>query len=86
MLNNVQKYKLMQEEVFSERNRLADNGTLSKVLFYDIIRACRRPAGLALVDADNCYDRIAHPMLSMVLQDFGVPLNAVESVLSTSRT
>lgn len=37
MLNNVQKYKLMPEEVFSERNRLADNGTLSKVLVYDIV-------------------------------------------------
>jgi len=36
MLNNVRKYKLMPEEVFSERNRLvADDGTLSKVIFYD---------------------------------------------------
>ncbi len=25
------------EEVYSKRNRLADNGTLSKVLFYDIV-------------------------------------------------
>ena len=83
MLNNVRKYKLMPEEIFSERNRLADDGTLSKVLFYDIVRACRRPAGLASVDADNCYDRIAHPMLSMVLQAFGVPSKAVESMLST---
>ena len=83
MLNNVRKYKLMPEEVFSERNRLADDGTLSKVLFYDIVRACRRPAGLASVDADNCYDRIAHPMLSMILQAFGVPANAVKSMLST---
>ena len=83
MLNNVRKYKLMPEEVFSERNRLADDGTLSKVIFYDIVRACRRPAGLASVDADNCYDRIAHPMLSMILQAFGVPTNAVKSMLST---
>ena len=83
MLNNVRKYKLMPEEVFSERNRLADDGTLSKVIFYDIVRACRRPAGLASVDADNCYDRIAHPMLSMILQAFDVPTNAVKSMLST---
>ncbi len=34
---NVRKYKLMPEEVYSERNRLADDGTLSKVLFYDIV-------------------------------------------------
>ena len=35
------------------------------------------------VDADNCYDRIAHPMLSMILQAFDVPTNAVKSMLST---
>jgi hypothetical protein len=37
ILANVRKYKLMPEEVYSERNRLADDGTLSKVLFYDIV-------------------------------------------------
>ena len=38
MLDNVKKYNLMPEEIFSERNRMADNGTLAKVLFYDIVR------------------------------------------------
>ena len=68
MLYNDQKYKykLMPEEVFSKRNRLTDNGTLSKVLFFNISRQLRRPAGLALVDVDNCYDCIAHPMASMI--------------------
>jgi len=61
IIANVRKYKLMPEEVYSERNRLTDDGTLSKVLFYDIVRQFRRPAGLASVDADNCYDRIHHP-------------------------
>ena len=83
MLANVRKYKLMPEEVYSERNRLAEDGTLSKVLFYDIVRQLRRPAGLASVDADNCYDQIAHPMASMVFQSFGVPTPAIESMLTT---
>jgi hypothetical protein len=47
---------MMPEEVFSERNRMADDGTLTKVLAYDIIRQTRCPAGIASVDADNCYD------------------------------
>ena len=83
MLHNVRKYRLMPEEVFSERNRLADDGTLSKVLFFDIARQLRRPAGLASVDADNCYDRIAHPMASMVFQAFGVPTGPIRSMLTT---
>jgi hypothetical protein len=83
MLNNVWKYRLMPEEVFSERNRLTDDGTLSKVLFFDIACQLRCPAGLASVDADNCYDRIAHPMASMIFQAFGVPTPAIASQLST---
>ncbi len=83
MVANVRKYKLMPEEVYIERNRLADDGTLSKVLFYDIVQQLQRPAGLASVDADNCYDCIAHPMASMVFQSFGVPTPTIESMLTT---
>ncbi len=83
MLHNMRKYKLMPEEIYSKRNCLADDGTLPKVLFYNIVRQLRRPAGLALVDADNCYDRIAYPMASMVFQSFGVRTSAVKSILAT---
>jgi hypothetical protein len=83
MLAKVRKYMLMPEEVYSERNYLADDGTLSKVLFYDIVQQLQRPAGLALVDVDNCYNCIAHPMASMVFQSLGVPTPAIESMLTT---
>jgi hypothetical protein len=83
MLENVRKYKLMPEEVFSKRNRLAKDGTLSKNLFFDIVRQSRQPAGIAAVDADNCYDCIAHPMASMIFQAVGIPTPAIESMLST---
>jgi hypothetical protein len=83
MLANVQKYKLMPEEVFSKRNRLADDGALSKVLFFDIARQLRRSAGLASVNANNCHDYIAHPMASMIFQAFGVPTPAIASMLLT---
>jgi hypothetical protein len=83
MLANVRKYKLMPEEVFSKRKWLADDGTLSKVLFFNIAHQLCRSAGLASVDADNCYDRIAHPMALMIFQAFGVPTPAIPSMLST---
>jgi hypothetical protein len=44
------KYKLMPEEICSEKNRLADDGTLVKVLFYDIVRQTRLPAGISAVE------------------------------------
>jgi hypothetical protein len=82
-LANVRKYKLMPEEAYSERNRLTDDGSLSKVLFCKIVQQLQRPAGLASVDADNCYDCIAHPMASMIFQSFGVPTPKIESMLTT---
>jgi hypothetical protein len=83
MLANARRYHLMPEEVFSEWNHLADDGTLSKIIIFDIARQLRRPMGLALVDANNCYDRIAHPMASMVFQAFGVPTGPIRSMLTT---
>jgi hypothetical protein len=43
----------------------------------------RRSAGISAVNADNCYDRIAHPIASLVFQALGVPQEAVVSLLST---
>jgi hypothetical protein len=37
MLSNVRKYKLMPEEVYSKRNCLAVDRTLSKILYYNIV-------------------------------------------------
>lgn len=83
MLDEVRKYKLMPDEIFSERNRMAEDGTLAKTLFYDISRQSRRPAGLASVDAESCYDRIAHAVASLVFQSFGVPSKSVVAMLKT---
>jgi hypothetical protein len=81
MLAIAQKYNLMPEESYSKRNRMADNRTLTKILAYDIIFQTRQPVGIASVDADNCYDRIAHAIASLVFQAFGVPLIAAECML-----
>jgi len=83
MLDQVRGLGLIPEEIYSKRNRLADDGTLAKVIFYDIVRQTRRPAGIAAVDADNCYDRIAHPIASLIFQSMGVPLEAIKSMLTT---
>jgi hypothetical protein len=37
MLANVRQHGLMPDEIFSKRNRTAGEGTLSKVLFYDVV-------------------------------------------------
>jgi hypothetical protein len=54
MLEEARKYKLILEEIFSEKNRMADNGSLAKTLFYDIVQQTRSSAVIASVDASNC--------------------------------
>jgi hypothetical protein len=81
MMAKAREHALMPDEIFSEQNRMADNGTLSKTLFCDLARQARAPVAIASVNASNCYDRIAHAMASLVFQVFGVPATAVESML-----
>jgi hypothetical protein len=71
----------MPEEIFSEKNRMADNGTLCKILFYNITRQAHLPAAIPLVDASNCYNRIVHAIALLIFQAFGVPTTAVEKML-----
>ena len=73
----MRKYNLMPEEIFSERNRMADDGTLAKVLFYDIVRQLRVSSGISSVDAAKFYDSIDHAIVSLVFQAFGVPEKAI---------
>ena len=56
MLDEARKYKLIPEEIFSEKNRTADDGGLAKTLFYDIVWQTQLPAAIASVNASNCYD------------------------------
>ena len=77
MLDEVRKYNLIPEEIFSEQNILADDGTLAKVLSYYIVRQLRVSAGISSVDAANCYDSIAHAITYLVFQAFRVPEKAI---------
>ena len=83
MMNNVRKYGFMPDEVFSEKNRTAEEGSLAKVLFYDVVRQSRRPAGISSVDADNCFDRVSHAIAALVFRSFGVSQEASEAMLRT---
>ena len=81
-MENARHHNLMLTEIYSERSRTADDGTLTKILAYDVIRQTRLPAGIASVDADSCFDRIAHPIASLIFQALGVNSQASEAMLT----
>ncbi len=68
MLANVRLHGLMMEEIFSEVGRTAEDGALSKTLFYDIVRQGRLTAAISSVDAANCYDSVAHAIASLTFK------------------
>jgi hypothetical protein len=82
MMDQIRSHGLMQEEIFSEVGKTAEDGGLAKVLFYDIVRQCRLSAAISSIDAANCYDSIAHAIASLIFQACGVQSDAVEAMLS----
>jgi hypothetical protein len=82
MLQMARRYKVMPNEIFSERQRMADDGILSKTLFYDISQQFQTPAALASVDAANCCDRVAHACASLIFRAFGMHLHPTLSMLT----
>jgi hypothetical protein len=81
MMGQARSYNLMPDEIYSKKNRMADDGTLTKTLFFDTVQQSRVSAAIASVDASNCYDRIAHAIASLVFQSFGIPKSAIGSML-----
>ena len=57
MIQTARGHHLILEEIFSEKNRLPNDGTPCITFFYNITRQARVPAAIASVDASNCYDR-----------------------------
>ena len=45
LLTNVRKYDLMPGEIYSKQGRTADEGTLAKVLVFDIARQFKVSTG-----------------------------------------
>ena len=62
---------------------MTNNGSLAKELFYDISLQSILFTGIGSIDAANCYNSITHTLGSMFFQVFGVPHDAIESMLMT---
>ncbi len=83
MLCHVRKYDLMPDETFSEQNLTAEEGSLAKTLFYDVVCQCQMSAGISLGNADNCYDQISYAIATLVFCLFGVSKEVTGAMLKT---
>lgn len=74
MMDQAYDNGLVPVEQFAKRGTQAAHGVLCKVLFCDMVRALHVVAGIPSVDLGNCYDAVAHPIASIALQAFMVPV------------
>ena len=72
----------MPEEIYIEKGKTTDDGSLANVLSYGIVPKARVSVGLSSIDGANCYNIIAHVIASLVFQAFGIPGEAIESMLT----
>ena len=81
MLDVVRSHGFIPEEIYIENGKTVYDCSLEKVILYDIFCQARTSASLNYNDFSKCYNSITHTIASLVFQVFGIPLEAVESML-----
>ena len=59
---------MILEEIFSEKEKMAEDVILPHVLVYNITRQLKRPLLLASVYATQCYNRVDYAMIALTLR------------------
>ena len=65
MMDLARRHRIVPEDIFSKKERTAEDVVLAQVLAYDIAWQKRAPFIVASVDAVQCYDRIAHSIAAL---------------------
>jgi hypothetical protein len=86
MMDQAYNNGMVPVEQFARRGTQASSGVLTKVLFCDMIRALHKMASIPSIDLGNCYNAVAHPIASLALQAFQVPLATIVLSLSVLQT
>jgi hypothetical protein len=86
MMKNALNAGIVPAEQFARSGSQANYGVLTSGLFCDIIRALNRVAAIKSVNLQNCFDQVAHPVVSIALQSFKVNKTVVAMTLMVLQT
>ena len=73
---------LLPQSQYSKKGSKASEAAIVKVLFFDILRQTRKPGVFLASDLHQCFDRMAHPVCSLVSQRLGVHENVVKCMIT----
>ena len=85
MMQKAREDDALPEEVYAKKGSHCDDATMTKVMFCDLSRILRHPAGITEEDLKECYDKMGHGPTSLAMQSWGVPRNACRIVLKALR-
>lgn len=74
---------LIPDSQYAKRGNKAIEAALVKVLFFDHIRQNKQPGIIFASDLMQCFDRMAHPVCSLVSRRMGVPQSVIKCMLLT---
>jgi hypothetical protein len=82
MMDKAFEADVVPSEQFAKRGSQANQGVTASVLYCDISRTQHRTAALVSADLADCYDSVAHPIVSIALQSFKVRVEMVAMMLT----
>ena len=65
-MNSIMNNDLGPEELFSQKGSTAEDAKFDKTLTTDLSRQARQPMTIVSADADNCYNRVNHVIMSLI--------------------
>lgn len=66
-MEELYRLEYIPQDQYSQRGSTAEDARMDSRLTTDLSRQLRHPMAIAAVDADQCYDRINHTIMSLVL-------------------
>ena len=80
--NTAIKHKLIPTSQYAKKHNKAIEAAIVKILFFDYLRQTRKPGVFFASDLMQCFDRMAHPVCSLVSQRLGVSIPVLECMLT----
>jgi len=74
------------QECFVRKSSNCNYAVLTKQFFCNSSQIWHHPVGLGECNFGDCYDRVAHPLMSIALQSWGIPKSAIWVLLTSMQT
>ena len=76
-------HQLIPESQYAKKGWKAIEAALVKMLFFDYLRQTRKPGVFFASDLMQYFDRMTHPVCSLVSQRLGVEIPVIQCMLLT---